>query len=105
MLEELRYIENKMDFNQLKDLARKMGGILVMNGNNPEFVIMPYDKYQKSEVAQPGATGLVCEEENSVIEKLNKEISALKEEIRQKEEAEIVEETEEAQNDENAINP
>ena len=96
-----------MNFNELKELVRKMGGILVMNGNNPEFVIMPYDKYQKDENTQPETSGRVCEEENVAIEKLNKEISALKEEIRQKEEAELIEVVEEielSENSENQVN-
>jgi len=80
-----------MDFNQLKEMARKMGGILVMNGNTPEFVIVPFEKYQKTDDKREEADGL-CEEESAEIEKLNQEISALKEEIRQKEEMEIEEE-------------
>ena len=71
-----------MDFNQLKELARKMGGILVMNGNNPEFVILPFDKYQNGEI-RSGSAEDVPDEDGATIEKLNKEISALKEEIRQ----------------------
>ncbi|MGD0977442.1 MAG: hypothetical protein ABR875_04100 [Minisyncoccia bacterium] len=83
-----------MDFNQLKELARNLGGILVMNGNTPEFVVLPFEKYQKIENGFSGDTPNACEEENAAIEKLNREILVLKEEIRQKEEAELIEEEE-----------
>ena len=33
------------DFEKLKTLARRLGGILVMQGDEPEFVILSYDKY------------------------------------------------------------
>ncbi len=66
-----------------------------MNGNSPEFVVLAYDQYQKltgggqgERRANPNPNRLTPEEEETV-EKLNKEILALKEEIRQKEEAEL----------------
>lgn len=84
-----------MDFKQLKKLAKKLGGILVLDGNEPEFVILPYNQYEKENGApddsEGGAKG--PEEEEKTIEKLNQEILALKEEIRQKESAELIENT------------
>jgi hypothetical protein len=88
-----------MDFNQLKSLARKLGGILVMNGNAPEFVILTYDDFDKLQknkdlngrAVETQSVTEGGEEDIATIERLNQEISALKEEIRQKEEAELVE--------------
>ncbi len=85
------------DLQKLKDLSKRIGGILVMDGNNPEFVILSYESFMKSEsesnsqVAQPQQMG-ISEEEQQMIESLNKEIEALKEEIRQKETEELIEE-------------
>lgn len=87
-----------MNFDQLKELVRKVGGILVMDGDRPEFVILSYNnnKYKDMEAeenvpisSRAGQNGLVEEEKS--IEKLNQEISALKEGIRQKESAELLE--------------
>lgn len=85
-----------MDFEQLKKLVKKLGGILVLNGNEPEFVILSYDQYKKADNAGGDAeVNLGEEEDEKTIEKLNREILALKEEIRQKESAELIENTEE----------
>ena len=89
-----------MDFDQLKKLAKKLGGILVLDGNELEFVILPYDQYEK-ETSTPDDSGGNSgenmkgpdEEEEKTIEKLNREILALKEEIHQKESAELIENT------------
>jgi hypothetical protein len=87
-----------MDFNQLKELTKKVGGILVLDGNEPEFIILPYDQYEKMSQM---ADNKDSESEEETIEKLNREILALKEEIRQKESAELAESTavEESTND------
>lgn len=79
-----------MDFNRLKELAKKLGGILVLNGNEPEFIILSYDQYKKIDNAANGEENSGGNEEET-IEKLNREILALKEEIRQKESAELAE--------------
>ena len=82
-----------MDFSELKQLAKKLGGILVMNGNSPEFVVLAYDQYQKltgdGQSERRTNPSRLTPEEEETIEKLNKEILVLKEEIRQKEEAEL----------------
>lgn len=80
-----------MDFKRLKELAKKLGGILVLNGNEPEFVILSYDQYKKIDNAVNDEENLGGGEEEKTIEKLNREILALKEEIRQKESAELAE--------------
>jgi hypothetical protein len=88
-----------MNFDQLKKLVKKLGGILVLNGNEPEFVILSFDQYQKTDGAVsderevfegPDFEG---PDDEKTIEKLNREILALKEEIRQKESAELIEDT------------
>lgn len=73
-----------MDFTKLKELAKHLGGVLVMNGNEPEFVILPYDKYTPREPA-------VSQLDEQLVDQLNNEILALKEEIRQKELPEVQE--------------
>jgi len=74
-----------MDFQKLKMLAKQIGGILVMDGNEPQFVVLPYEKYDAGRpVETPTDHG-----EDQMIENLNKEIEALKEEIRLKETAEL----------------
>ena len=70
------------DFEKLKTLARRLGGILVMQGDEPEFVILSYDKYA------PEQDVPMRRDDDQAIDQLNKEISALKEEIRQKEASE-----------------
>ena len=80
-----------MDFLKLKEIAKRLGGILVMEGNEPEFVILSYNKYEEMEgtpapIEYPMGTAPGSGEEN-LIDQLNHEISALKEEIRQKEAA------------------
>lgn len=99
-----------MNFSRLKELVRKLGGVLVLDGDKPEFVILSYDNYQKMEIGEeiPFFTNrnerdgiaemngemrniVDVDEDQKTVERLNQEISALKEEIRQKEEAELIE--------------
>ncbi len=89
-----------MDFIKLKELTKKLGSLLVMEGDKPVLVVMPYDKFEKLESGEeipvlkngfdePVANAIDYDE--SAVESLNREIAALKEEIRQKEEAELIE--------------
>ena len=83
-----------MNFTELKALAKKLGGIVVVNGDSPELVILPYNTYRQLEAGQPGMGPLAPTapaEDGAEIERLNREILTLKEEIRQKEEAEMAE--------------
>lgn len=71
---------------------------MVLNGDKPEFVILSYDQYEKTDGATENTEdGQEKQEqdEEKTIEKLNQEILALKKEIRQKESAELVENTKE----------
>ncbi len=90
-----------MDFNRLKELVKKLGGILVLDGNEPEFVVLPYENYEKMEagenvpIAHDGnvtaEAAASTTEDQTMVDRLNQEILALKEEIRQKESAELLE--------------
>ncbi len=87
-----------MNFIELKELAKKLGGILVMSGNVPEFVILSYANYHKLEDStkiEDHKSHNDIQVQDDAIEKLNREISSLKEEIRQKEEAELLQSSEE----------
>jgi len=64
-----------------------------MEGNEPEFVIMSYDRFDSLDQApQSVPISQTVSEDDQLIDALNKEIMALKEEIRQKElsEAEVI---------------
>lgn len=94
-----------MHFAKLKELVRKLGGVLVLDGDEPKFVILSYDKYESMDsgeevslstrhngLVQPNgmvAKRISDEMDQEAVEKLNQEILGLKEEIRQKEEAEL----------------
>jgi hypothetical protein len=86
------------DFEKLKSITKRLGGILVMNGNEPEFVIMPYEKFEAegsmkaSSVPSAPQTAPAEHQDDPLVDQLNNEILALKEEIRQKEssEAELI---------------
>ncbi|MEK7583082.1 MAG: hypothetical protein AAB483_01595 [Patescibacteria group bacterium] len=93
-----------MDFTKLKEIAKRLGGILIMQGNEPELVILSYEKFSALETPispaggppaheHPTHTDLIASQnskrEEELMDTLNKEILALKEEIRQKETAEL----------------
>lgn len=95
-----------MQFSRLKELVKRLGGVLVLDGDEPEFVILSYGEYEKIETNKEApfsikhnrlsqsnnmiTKGISNEEDQETFEKLNQEILALKEDIRQKEEAELV---------------
>ena len=84
-----------MSLGKLKELVRKLGGLLVLDGDEPAFVVLSYDKYQKMEQGEEVpvmANGIseIGDGDEETMERLNQEILVLKEEIRQKEEAELV---------------
>jgi len=98
-----------MDNEKVKQLAKKFGMILVMNGNEPDFVILDYQKYlsleesniaqtlpnssQTNDVKSTETTSSIDKKEDmpsepddpALIETLNKEIQALNEEIKESE--------------------
>ncbi|TSC91596.1 MAG: hypothetical protein CEN90_394 [Parcubacteria group bacterium Licking1014_17] len=126
-----------MNFSLLKELVKKLGTLLIVNGSEPEFVVMDYQTYKKhvegaqdvrpdeiksSEAAEaageeeqpssgeePGFSPLFSmpEQKNDeqtavgngdeeMVERLNKEILALKEEIKELE-SEVVDDSQETQ--------
>lgn len=60
-----------------------------MNGDEPEFVVLSYGHYRKLE-EEAGKKEVETSSEEKLIERLNTEILALKEEIRQREENELL---------------
>jgi hypothetical protein len=93
-----------MDFKKLRDMIKRVGAILVMNGNEPEFVVLSYDKYRALDAGEDieilgrdntggepiGSSEPLNYEDQKIFDRLNQEILALKEEIRQKESAELL---------------
>lgn len=110
-----------MNLTGLKELIKKFGAVVIMNGTEPEFVIMPYSHYtaleagtlKPSSISRPASgmkplfpntqenqahnsTGEEQVDEERIVEMLNKEIMALKEELLQREAAAENETTENA---------
>ena len=90
-----------MDFTKLKSLAKKLGGILIVNGNEPDVVILDYNKYIElengpglKEIEKPVLpTEVKTESANdlALIESLNKEIQALHNEMKEVEKSQVEE--------------
>ncbi len=85
-----------MDFKKLEETTKKIGGIVVMEGDEPSIVILPYEKYLElgNGAAANGLVEPVVEDpdvtaDEALIEALNQEIVMLKEKARQKEEEEL----------------
>lgn len=90
-----------MDLEKLKQLAKKVGGIVIINGENPEFVILTYNKFKELDGVGNGVSNVEdavffenhetngLDHDQGEIERLNQEILTLKEEIRQRESAEL----------------
>lgn len=91
-----------MNFEQLKQLTKKVGSLIVFNGEKPEFVVLAYNKFEElgnsakiNNIAESvpffetNSSGLDQNQEEEEIQKLNDEILALKEEVRQHESAEL----------------
>lgn len=103
-----------MDLERIKQLAKKIGGVFIFNGDQPELIVLTYEKFKElggfeiggnysgslvqmtdgvESVAGGDAESFTAnglDEDRGEIERLNQEISVLKEEIRQKESAELV---------------
>ncbi|MBI2068929.1 MAG: hypothetical protein HYT67_02435 [Candidatus Yanofskybacteria bacterium] len=104
-----------MNIDELKKLVKNSTAVLVLDNGEPSFVILKYDTYKDLVLAEPvkevkishvgnnhainPANGLskddvkptVNEVESEVLERINKDILALKEEIEKEEKATIVE--------------
>jgi hypothetical protein len=87
-----------MDINELKKLIKKNTSVLVMDNGEPSFVLLGYDMY-KSLISEKGGEKEVKitqsasgpgmtpyqEKEAEILERLNREILALKNQIEQEE--------------------
>lgn len=70
-----------MNFDELKKLVRRVGSVVLFDGNKPELVVLPYDKAGLNLNGDNGGNDY----EQREIERLNNEILALREELAQKE--------------------
>ncbi len=70
-----------MNFDELKKLVRRVGSVVLFDGNNPELVILPYDKMNIDSNNEETES----QYEQQEIERLNNEILALREELNQRE--------------------
>ena len=74
----------------------------MLDGDEPAFVVLSYDKYQKMDLGQEiplsgggngfdghVSNGISVVDDEETVDRLNQEILSLKEEIRQREEAEL----------------
>lgn len=90
-----------MDLKELKNLVKNSGAVLVMDNNEPSLVVMDYQTYKnivnneqsaKVQVRHESheSNGIAAktnprEEELEILERINKEILALKDEIEREE--------------------
>lgn len=85
---------------EVKDLVSKIGGTLVIVENNqPKFVVMAFDKFlsvihksidksgnfDKDNNETPSVSGYPAQRDEEIIDRLNNEILALKEQVAEKE--------------------
>ena len=87
-----------MDIQELKKLLKSSTSVLIMDNGNPDLIVMEYKAYQRLAGVGNGASPVHAHEkpvssepaararEAEVLEKLNREILALKEQIRLEEE-------------------
>lgn len=86
-----------MDINELKNMLKHSTAVLIMDNGDPSFVVLDYTSYKKmlqgEESGQIG-NGLVApapskaqSSESELLERINKDILALKEQIDQEEKA------------------
>lgn len=74
-------------------MVRKMGGAIILDEDDSGLVVLPYEKYvrllegekREEEGAGPKRDFSMEQEEQKLIERLNRDIALLKEEIRKKE--------------------
>jgi len=81
-ISEKRYHSLVMDLDKLRQLVRRLGSVVLFDGNKPELVVLPYDKLNGEEFVEENV-----EESNNdqELERLNSEILALREELAERE--------------------
>ena len=73
-----------MDLNELKALVSRLGSLVLIEAGKPSLVVVDFDHYQKL-LGEPVAS----EGESALVEKLNRDITLLKEEIGRREMQEL----------------
>ena len=79
-----------MDIKDIKNLVKNSGAVLVMDNNEPSLVVMDYQIYKNLAQAEPAKVevhnnGKSNKEELEILERINKDILALKDEIEREE--------------------
>jgi len=107
-----------MNLELIKQLAKKIGGVLIFNKDRPELVVLTYEKFKDLESRHDdnylgsmmagdsenaGISGTNGLGDQSEIKRLNQEVLALKEEIRQREATELTSVESEDQNPESFV--
>lgn len=72
---------------ELKNLVSRFGTLILMEGDEPKFVVMSYDVARDLVIHKniDNSDNFDKNTNEEIIDRLNKEISALKEEVAQKE--------------------
>ena len=84
-----------MDINELKEMLRHSTAVLIMDNGQPSYVVLDYANYKKM-LEQSEANGLASSSnparstqssESELLERINKDILALKAQIEEEEKA------------------
>ncbi|MBX4211318.1 MAG: hypothetical protein KW806_00750 [Candidatus Yanofskybacteria bacterium] len=90
-----------MDINELKELLKGSTSVLIMDNGQPSFVVLDYQAYRNLLTKAPEAdsqrppSGMqslgnaMTAQELEIVERLNKEIQALKQQIEEEEQNEL----------------
>lgn len=72
---------------EMQDLVSSLGGLVVVENNQPKFVVISYEKYKNLVIHKNIDNSENFDKDGSeeVAERLNKEISALQEQVSEKE--------------------
>lgn len=83
-----------MNINELKDMLKHSTAVLIMDNGEPSFVVLDYVSYKKMLQEGELANGLAVPSpvsskgtESELLERINKDIQALKEQIEEEEKA------------------
>ncbi|HXK35670.1 MAG: hypothetical protein UY30_C0011G0015 [Parcubacteria group bacterium GW2011_GWB1_48_6] len=90
-----------MDLKELKALAQALGSVVLIEEGKPSLIVLELERYQALLTGQPAKSlageaansGSVSEADPELVERLNRDIALLKEEIKKREIQELSEET------------
>ena len=90
-----------MNLEELKTLIQTLGSVVLIEEGRPSLIILELERYQalltgqptKSLVGEVAKDGSVGEADPELVERLNRDIALLKEEIKKREIQELSEET------------